>query len=86
MSNLTYASMAESLPEEVLLKIFVLLESKALCTAAGVCKRWNDIIKNSEILWKELSFTMDPHDREFLQERQKWTQSWRVSEPEIHEK
>ncbi|XP_004710307.1 F-box only protein 48 [Echinops telfairi] len=46
-------SYIECMPPEIMLHIFGWLDPQSLCTATMVCKRWNDIVKENESLWKQ---------------------------------
>ncbi|XP_055982598.1 F-box only protein 48 [Sorex fumeus] len=42
----------EVLPPELTCKIFSLLDIQSFCRASQTCHRWNDIIRNTDFLWK----------------------------------
>ncbi|KAM7419917.1 hypothetical protein PAMA_016829 [Pampus argenteus] len=43
---------AETLPEEMSVKIFGELDPESLCSASRTCKLWHHIIEESEQLWR----------------------------------
>ncbi|XP_075391468.1 F-box only protein 48 [Tenrec ecaudatus] len=43
----------ECLPPEITLHIFSWLDPRSLCTATMVCKRWNNIVKTNDSVWKQ---------------------------------
>ncbi|MBN3320353.1 FBX48 protein, partial [Atractosteus spatula] len=49
---------AEILPPEISLEIFSKLDVKSLCSAAVTCKLWNNIIENSDHLWRNHCLTV----------------------------
>ncbi|XP_023588885.1 F-box only protein 48 isoform X2 [Trichechus manatus latirostris] len=48
----------ELLPPEVTLNIFHQLDIQSLCRASMACRSWNDMIKNSDSLWKPHCLTV----------------------------
>ena len=52
MKNLSIPTMINILPPELLEKIFKLLNFKDTCQANLVCRRWNEIIVNGNVLKK----------------------------------
>lgn len=54
----TYTLIGNSLPDEVLAKIFDWLNCKELCTVSMVSKRWNSISRHNS-LWKFVPKVMD---------------------------
>ncbi|XP_036118637.1 F-box only protein 48 isoform X2 [Molossus molossus] len=42
----------ERLPEEVIRQIFSSLDMQSLCRASMTCRRWYDITKDNDSLWK----------------------------------
>lgn len=42
------------LPPELALQILSAVDIESLCTASQTCRNWNDVIKNTDYLWKML--------------------------------
>ncbi len=54
----------DSLPPEIILEILSFLDTRSLCQASQTCKKWYDLIYNSDLLWKRKCRTLDQEEVE----------------------
>lgn len=52
----------DSLPPEITLEILSFLDTKSLCNVSQTCKRWHDIIYNTDLLWIRKCKSLDRKD------------------------
>ena len=56
------ADLIDSLPPEITLEILSFLDTKSLCNVSQTCKRWHDIIYNTDLLWIRKCKSLDRKD------------------------
>lgn len=54
----------DSLPPEITLEVLSFLDTKSLCNVSQTCKRWHDIIYNTDLLWIRKCKSLDRKDVE----------------------
>lgn len=54
----------ESLPPEIILEIMSFLDTRSLCQVSQTCKKWFDLITNSDLLWKKKCRSLDREEIE----------------------
>ena len=62
----------DSLPPEITLEILSLLDTKSLCNVSQTCKRWHDIIYNTDLLWIRKCKSLDRKDVEEDIQNSEW--------------
>ncbi|XP_063418762.1 F-box only protein 48-like [Mytilus trossulus] len=68
----------DELPNEILLVIFSYCNVDSLNNSSLVCKRWNVVIGQSDILWKELCSSLH-ETRRLIQTDRELGRSWQES-------
>ncbi|XP_006863061.1 PREDICTED: F-box only protein 48 [Chrysochloris asiatica] len=69
----------EQLPPEVILNIFGQLDIQSMCRASMTCRSWNDVIRNSDFLWKPHCLAVRTVCQREVDEDLKSGHSWRVT-------
>ena len=62
----------DSLPPEITLEILSFLDTKSLCNVSQTCKRWHDIIYNTDLLWMRKCKSLDRKDVEEDIQNSEW--------------